>query len=145
MKQTPFHSRKVILATFGGAVNLLKKHLSSLHQTLNQVSWDALGMGQICQVHNSRAGHLRNVKIQSFYGSWEKRDFVKTAVSRTVRLRECPLGELPLYFVKQNFPFHLTSDMLARQCSRCFSSLVYFSFVVVGHTKVELRTIKRRR
>ena len=51
MKQTPFHSRKVILATFRGAVNLLKKHLSSLHQTLNQVSWDTLGMRHICPVH----------------------------------------------------------------------------------------------
>ena len=105
MKQTPFHSRKVILATFRGAVNLLKKHLSSLHQTLNQVSWDTLGMRQICPVHNSRAGRLRELKNIEFLWESKKWSFVKVAVSRTVRLRECPLGELPLYFVKQNSPF----------------------------------------
>ena len=33
-------------------------------------------------------GHLYygNIKIQSFYGSWEKHGFVKAAVSRAVRL-----------------------------------------------------------
>ena len=37
------------------------------------------------------------MKIQSLYGSPEKRDFVKAAdASRAVRLRECPLGELTL-------------------------------------------------
>ena len=38
-----------------------------------------------------------NEKIQSLYGSCEKQCFVKAAVSRAVRLRQCPLGELLLY------------------------------------------------
>ena len=38
-----------------------------------------------------------NVKIPSLYGSWEKRHFVKVAVSRAFCLQECPLAELPLY------------------------------------------------
>ena len=42
------------------------------------------------------AGRLRELKIQSLYESREKRGFVKAAVSRAVRLRECPLGELPV-------------------------------------------------
>ena len=36
-----------------------------------------------------------NVKIRSLFGSWEKRGFVKVAVTRAVRSREGPLGELP--------------------------------------------------
>ena len=38
-----------------------------------------------------------NVKIQSLCGNLVKRGFVKVAVSRAVRLREYPLGELSLY------------------------------------------------
>lgn len=38
-----------------------------------------------------------SVKIWSLYGSWEKWSFVKAAVSRAVRLQQCPLQELPLY------------------------------------------------
>ena len=34
----------------------------------------------------------RNVKVQSFYGSWESSRYV----SRAVSLRECPLEKLPL-------------------------------------------------
>ena len=41
-------------------------------------------------------GAYGNVKIQSLYGSSEKRGFVKAAVIRVVRLRECPLEVLPL-------------------------------------------------
>ena len=40
-----------------------------------------------------------NVKIQSLYESWEKRGFVKVAVTRAVLLRGCLLGEPPLYTV----------------------------------------------
>ena len=32
-----------------------------------------------------------------------KRGFVKMDVSRAVRLRECPLGELPLYLFEKHF------------------------------------------
>ena len=44
------------------------------------------------------AGRLReiNVKIQSLYVSCGKRSFVKAAVSRAVRLPECPLGSTVL-------------------------------------------------
>ena len=47
------------------------------------------------------------MQIQSLYGSWEKRGFVKAFVSRAVRIRECPLEELPLYSLK-NMPVFLT-------------------------------------
>ena len=40
-----------------------------------------------------------NVKIQSLYESWEKRGFVKVALTRAVLLRGCLLGEPPLYKV----------------------------------------------
>ena len=39
-----------------------------------------------------------NVKIQGLYRSWEKRSFVKVAVSGAVCLPECQSRELPLYY-----------------------------------------------
>ena len=49
------------------------------------------------KVYVTGAGAYGNLKIQSLCGSWEKRGFEKVAISRTVCLWECPLGELPLY------------------------------------------------
>ena len=37
-------------------------------------------------------------KMRSWYGCLEKQGFVEAAVGRRVRLRECPLGELPSFF-----------------------------------------------
>ena len=37
--------------------------------------------------------------MQSLYRSGEKRDFLRVAVIRAVRLRECRLGELALYLL----------------------------------------------
>ena len=45
------------------------------------------------------AGRLRECKDTEFVWELRKTGFVKMAVqlSRAVRLRECPLGQLPLY------------------------------------------------
>ena len=52
------------------------------------------------EVSVSGAGCLRKCeKIQSLCLSCEKWGFVKAAFSRTVRLRECPLGDLQLYWL----------------------------------------------
>ena len=45
-----------------------------------------------------------NVKIQSLYGSGEKRDFVSVAVSRPVRLRGCLLGVLSFINSMRSIP-----------------------------------------
>ena len=47
-------------------------------------------------VRNWELAAYGNVKIQSLFGSWEKRGFLKVTVRRAVPLRECPLGKLPL-------------------------------------------------
>ena len=47
---------------------------------------------------NTGMSVYENVKIQSLYGS-ENGVSNKAAVSRAVRLRECPLRELRLYFI----------------------------------------------
>ena len=57
------------------------------------------------------AACLRECKNTEFVGSWEKRGFVKAAVSRTVRLGECPLEELPV-------ALHAVSILRAIPCRR---------------------------
>ena len=59
----------------------------------------------------TRAGCLRECKNTEFVGSWEKRGFVKAAVSRAVRLGECPLEELPV-------ALHSVSILRAIPCRR---------------------------
>ena len=58
------------------------------------------------------AGCLRECKNTEFVGSWEtERRFVKAAVSRAVRLGECPLEELPV-------ALHSVSILRAIPCRR---------------------------
>ena len=49
------------------------------------------------KVSETRGSRLWDGKINNLYGSCKKRGFVNEAISRTVRLRECPLGVLSLY------------------------------------------------
>ena len=57
------------------------------------------------------AGCLQECKNTEFVGSWEKRGFVKAAVSRAVHLGECPLEELPV-------ALHSVSILRAIPCRR---------------------------
>ena len=57
------------------------------------------------------AGCLQECKNAEFVGSWEKRGFVKAAVSRAVHLGECPLEELPV-------ALHSVSILRAIPCRR---------------------------
>ena len=69
-----------------------------------------------------------NVKVQSLYRSWERWGFVKVAVSRAVRLWECPLGELPLYLQGNNIKIHPKEVVTFREMALPFqwSSLLWF-------------------
>ena len=53
---------------------------------------------------------------------------MKVAVSRAVRLQECPLGELPLYLQGKNIKIHSTEDVKFREMALPFqwSSLLWF-------------------
>lgn len=57
--------------------------------------WDAK------KVSVTGAGSLRECQNTDFVWSWEKWCFGKVAISRAFRLRECRLGELPLYVVDE--------------------------------------------
>ena len=79
------------------------KSLKNLNFKMNRkntvealVSRHPRGGGGVKQVSITGADAYLNVKTQSLFGSLGKRGFVIAAVIRAVRLRESPLGELPL-------------------------------------------------
>ena len=81
------------------------------------------------------AACLRECKNTEFVGSWEKRGFVKAAVSRTVRLGECPLEELPV-------ALHAVSILRAIPCRRKLHSHIRLAAQVYPVRRQKRKTRK---
>lgn len=91
---TPLYNVKLVLHSLLTDAPLTTSQQCYLHTVEALVSghpWDAKN------VLVTVAGHLREFKNTEFVWELRKMYFAKAVVSRAFRLRECPLGELPLY------------------------------------------------